>query len=92
MKEQSQTDGPLKVLDGKDNAVEIKKIHHMSYPDVKEILQYSDEAVADVEMAIVFVLNNQGFFRIRRAGTYSKTNLLGALELIKRDILREVFE
>lgn len=79
--------GQLAVIEGKGGRVEPKNIISPSYGEVCEILQQTDEEVAKIELVLVFELDKFGGFRVNIGGAWSRTQIVGAIELVKNQMM-----
>jgi len=79
--------GQFAVIEGKGGSVKPENIISPSYGEVREILQQTDEEVAQIELVLIFELNKSGGFRINVGGVWSRTQIVGAIELLKHHMM-----
>ena len=79
--------GQFQVIGGKDRAPGVGEILSPSRRDIRELLQKTDEEIFDLESVLMFELSKSGNFRISFGGCWSKTQILGAIELIKNKVI-----
>jgi len=81
--------GQFEVIKGKDGNIEPKVILSHAHREISDILQQTDEEVAEIGLAILFEhKKSSGDFRISIAGDWSRTQIVGAIELIKHEMIK----
>jgi len=78
------------VIEGGGNRVEARDFYFGALTDVKELIDNLDKNQSEIETLISFYMDTRGHTHYCTAGRYTYVNILGALEIIKTKILREM--
>ncbi|KKN79598.1 hypothetical protein LCGC14_0338020 [marine sediment metagenome] len=78
------------VIEGSGNGVEPKDFRFGALKDVRELIDDLVENQSEIETLISFHMDTRGYTQYRIAGRYTYVHVLGALEIIKTKVLREM--
>jgi len=78
------------VIEGSNKTVEPKDFRFGALENVKDLIGDLEENQSEIETLISFYIDTRGYTYYRTAGKWTYVNILGALEIIKTKILREM--